>query len=177
MDNIQEIMDLNMTIFIQQQIDTKNLLGPSFRAYINSHGIYCSEFGACLNKTVNYKNIAMIGLLKAFEWYIPTHVIDDNTVKILESNLNSFTMGFYFFKGHPLYEEFNKRLFLLKQHGLIEFSYRQAKLDVDKHHVTRDTKKEFITSSISNFNTIFVVYFIGNFIAAAVFCLEYFRII
>lgn len=176
-NNIQDIMDLNMTIFIQQQIDTKNLLGPSFRAYINSHSIYCSEFGACLNKTANHKNIAMIGLHKAFEWYLPTHVIDINMVKILKSNLNSFTMGFYFFKGHPLFEEFNKRLFLLKQHGLIEYSYKKAKLDADRNYVTKDTKKEIIASSISHFSGIFVLYFIGNLIAVVVFCLEYFRII
>lgn len=176
-NSIQDIMDLNMTVFIQQQINPKNFPEHSFKEYINSHGIYCNQFEACLNKTAHNKHFAMIGSLRAFEWFMPVYIIDDNLVRILDYHLNSFTLSFYFTKGHPIFEEFNYRLSLLAQHGLIEYSYKQAKQDVDKFSATVEPKKEFIAKNVCDYFDLFVTYFIGNFIAVVVLCLEYFRII
>lgn len=199
-DSLEAIMGRNMTIAVQEEIMNCNFKNWSrqflfndktktersfyaFGSYVRNHSEHCSRTEICLNKTAFEKDTVVYGFLRIFRWFIPIMTAKSgkhlNVHLMRNLRLGTFNLGFYFTKGHPIFEKFNYNALRLKQHGIIDRSYRTADLYIDLYlQKTVNLKSEFLNMETSTeFKHLYIAYAIGNSIAIIVFVLEYFRYI
>ncbi|KAI2474041.1 Ionotropic receptor 164 [Diabrotica virgifera virgifera] len=144
----------------------------------NGRYLNCFNFTECLNRVAFKGDILSQRLLKPVKWLIPQYYQDSSGKSLLniiqrpDSIPHQF--GMLFRKGYPLFEEFNKKIIILKEAGVVEY--------IEKKHeelyikaTTLAQLKDGIKYSSLNLHILqstFVVYLIGIGFSLLVFFIE-----
>lgn len=115
----EDVMDLNMSIAVEQQVQIEKLADFNYGQYIQSHAFHCECLEACLNRTADRQDIVTLGSFTQLEWFISLE--HRNQLHILPNFfLEWHSLSFFFVKGHPILEKFNKILMMFKEFGFIK---------------------------------------------------------
>ncbi|KAI2474248.1 Ionotropic receptor 160 [Diabrotica virgifera virgifera] len=144
----------------------------------NGRIINCFSFNRCLDRVAFKKDIVSIRLLKPVKFLVPMYYLEsDGRTRlyiIQEQYAVPYYFGILFRKGHPQFEEFNKKLLILKEAGFVRYLYRKHGRRYKKAKILAKSK-DFLTYSHLNLKTLqstFLIYLIGLAASFVIFCIE-----
>ncbi|KAI2473998.1 Ionotropic receptor 150 [Diabrotica virgifera virgifera] len=142
--------------------------------------INCFSYTRCLDRVAFEKDIVSLRLLKPVKFLIPTFYLDSDgrtLIYILQERYAvPYYFGILFLKGHPLFEEFNKKILLLKEAGFVNYLYTKHERNYTKAKSLAQYK-DLIKYSDLNLKTLqstFMIYLICLAISLVIFCIELF---
>lgn len=176
LNNFENVMELNMSVAMEQQTQIESLDDLNYGEYIKSHVFQCEDLVVCLNRTSLQKDFVTMGSLRQFQWFIP-RMENGSNVRILPTfYLKWQSLSFFFIKGHPLLDKFNTQLILLKEFGFIKKWYYDI-ISINKTFLLENETVAIKLIALKNLKYLFIMYGVGNLIALTVFFLEYMNFI
>ncbi|CAG9826619.1 unnamed protein product [Diabrotica balteata] len=134
----------------------------------NNRIVNCLNFTICLNRVAFQKDVVTTRLLRPTQALIPQYYLDSEGRSLLYIIKRPFSVPYYFSllfrKGHPLFEEFNKNIFLLKQAGFVDYLIQNQQRSYEKAIALANIKSSFRYSALNLkiLQSTFFVYFLGN---------------
>ncbi|KAI2473997.1 Ionotropic receptor 149 [Diabrotica virgifera virgifera] len=133
----------------------------------NGRYLNCFNFTECLDRVAFKRDIISQRLVKPVKSLIPQYYQDSRGRSLLYIIQRPygipFNFGMLFRKGYPLFNEFNKKILLLKEAGVVEYLHKKHE-ELYIKATTLAQLEDGITYSDLNLQTLqstFVVYLIG----------------
>ncbi|CAH1106988.1 unnamed protein product [Psylliodes chrysocephalus] len=178
-ETLEDIVNKKLKVGIHDV--AKNILNSSenvFEKYIVKNGESCGIDLYCLNRTAFQKDFATIKFKSTVEYLLPRLYVDENGLPLINT-IDTFThlylyFHFFFRKGHPLFETFNRELIHLHQHGLISkilHDFQRNNTFAMVLAKRRDILK-FSSVALIELKSIFQIYLVCILVSFVVFCLE-----
>ncbi|CAG9826616.1 unnamed protein product [Diabrotica balteata] len=144
----------------------------------NGRYLNCFNFTACLDRVAFNRDIISQRLVKPVKSLIPQYYQDNSGKSLLyiihRPYGTPYYFGMVFRKGYPLFKEFNKKILILKEAGVVEYLYKKHE-ELYIKATTLAQLEDGIKYSDLNLQTLqstFVVYLIGMGFSLLVFFIE-----
>ncbi|KAI2474249.1 Ionotropic receptor 163 [Diabrotica virgifera virgifera] len=140
--------------------------------------VNCLNFSICLDRVAFQKDVVTTRLLRPTKALIAQYYLDSEGRSLLYIIKNPFGVSYYFSllfrKGHPLFEDFNKYIFLLREAGFVNYLVKDQQRSYKKAIALANIKSSFRYSALNLkiLESTFFVYFLGMGCSIVVFFLE-----
>lgn len=145
----------------------------SIENYVYEKAYFCGFDMVCLSKTAK-REIVLLTFSKVSKYVITARVFVDEEgeqlLHLMNKEMLTHYMSVVFLKGHPLFEEFNRHLMMLKETGFVEYFYSELEyLNTKSNARFQYRKKNLGFAQILALMQFFVV---ANCVSFLVFLIE-----
>lgn len=177
LNSIEEIVDCKMKFGFNEELHDLFLnFTNKYEEYIFKNYKECELGYVCLNKTAFNRDFATITSTRFASrgsYYLSPD--DGFLLHFLEPKVRNILVSIAFTKGHPIFEDFNRLLMIIRSSGFVEYSY-DILIHVNNLNAFTSSVLTLNSNDLSldELSGAFIVLGIGLFIATISFLIEVF---